>query len=348
MILEHSVITPDEQILVTGANGFLGARVIETILDSGFRNIRCFVRGSTSRLVFLRDYSPAKAEVINGDLSDMEDCRRAAHNVALLIHCAAGMRGSRADMFVDSVVSSRNLVAAIAEQQTIKRIVHISSVAVYETSGLKKGALVTEEMPLESHHVERNDPYCYAKVKQEQLFWKYAKEHNLPLVVLRPGVIFGPGGAAIPFRVGLEVNQVVVNLGDSNRIPLTYVDNCAEAIVLASTKPTINGEAFNIIDDNVPTSSHFVNLYKRANKNVRSVWIPYIFTQALSRILAWYSEFSDEQIPAVMTPHTVASIWKSINFDNKRAKAVLGWSPRVSMDDALSTHFEAIRNGGIR
>jgi nucleoside-diphosphate-sugar epimerase len=347
MNLEESIVTPQDLVLVTGSSGFLGVKIVEKLLHNGFRDLRCLVR-SQSRIPQLQsvlsNFDSVNAEIMKGNLNDPEYCRRAVEDAALVINCAAGMSGGLVSMYVDSVVSARNLLSVLRDDGKLRRIVHVSSFSVYETANLKRGELLTEETPVESHHTERNDAYSYTKVKQEQLFWKFATEHAIPLVVIRPGVIFGPGGAELSPRVGFMFNHVVFHLGDSNIIPLTYVDNCAEAIVLAATKPGIENEIFNIVDDELPTSSEFLRMYKAAKENVRSVTVPYFVTQLFSRILKWYARHSSEQIPAFLTPHRVASVWKHVSFDNAKSKRLLGWSPVVPTSDALNLHFQYVRS----
>ena len=85
-------------------------------------------------------------------------------------------------------------------------------------------------------------------------------------MIVRPGVVYGPGNKGITGRVGLGTFGLFLHLGGSNEIPLTYVDNCADAIVLAGIKGGVDGEVFNVVDDDLPTSRKFLRLYK---KNVR-------------------------------------------------------------------------------
>jgi nucleoside-diphosphate-sugar epimerase len=289
-------------------------------------------------------FPDAEVELFSGNLTNVQDCYRAAEDVALLIQCAAGLGGGLVNMFVDSVISSRNLLNAIVEHRKIKRIVQISSFAVYEAATLKRCMPLTEETLLESHHELRIDAYAYTKHKQELLFWKYSEDHELPLVVLRPGVVFGPYGPEISSRVGIDPFGLFLHIGGNNKIPLTYVDNCAEAIVLAATRPGIEGQIFNIHDDDLLTNRAFLKQYKRAKGNIQSIRIPYYMIQVLSRLAKWYSEYSRGQIPLVFTPYRTAAIWKGVRFDNAKAKQLLGWLPRVPMAQALKTHFSFIRS----
>ena len=90
----QSIISPADRILVTGSNGFIGAKVVERLLASGFANLRCFVRPSSQleRLKKILEQFPAgkNAEIVAGDLLSREDCRKAAEGVSVIYHLAGG------------------------------------------------------------------------------------------------------------------------------------------------------------------------------------------------------------------------------------------------------------------
>ena len=103
---------------------------------------------------------------------------------------------------------------------------------------------------------------------------EYGNKLNLPYVIVRPGHVYGPGNEAISARVGIGTFGTFLHLGGPNTIPFTYVDNCADAIVLAGLKPGVDGEVFNVVDDDLPSSRQFLGLYK---KNVSTLSSPCIF-----------------------------------------------------------------------
>src|SRR5688572_22643564 len=158
-----------DSILVTGASGFIGAKVVETLLEYGFVNLRCFVRPSSrlERLNKVLSRFPARREVefISGDLLSRDDCRKAAEGVSLIFHLAAGIEKSFAGAFMNSALATRNVMDAFLEYGQPKRFVNVSSFAVYSNLTLKRGALLDETCPLEDEPQERFDAYGFGKLQ---------------------------------------------------------------------------------------------------------------------------------------------------------------------------------------
>src|SRR5437016_5275029 len=273
------ISSPDDGILVTGSNGFIGAKVVEILLEYGFSKVRCFVRSSSqlNRLEkALNGFNGSKnVEFVTGDLLSREDCERAAEGVSIIYHLAAGMEKSFAGAFMNSALGTRNLMDAFIERSEPKRFVNISSFAVYSNVTLKRGALLDETCPLEDSPQERFDAYGFGKLKQEELVKEYGEKYKLPYVILRPGYVFGPGKQELSGRVGIGTFGFFIQVNGSNFLPLTFVDNCAEAIVLSGLKAGVGGEIFNVVDDNLPTGRQFLKAYKKKMKPFRSIRIPY-------------------------------------------------------------------------
>src|ERR1051326_3809414 len=138
------IIGPSDRILVTGSNGFIGAKVVEILLEYGFSNLRCFVRPSSKldRLRKVLDRFPAgkDAEIVAGDLLSAADCRKATNGVSVVFHLAAGIEKSFAGAFMNSALATRNLMDAFMECGRVKRFVNVSSFAVYSNFSLERGA----------------------------------------------------------------------------------------------------------------------------------------------------------------------------------------------------------------
>ena len=330
-----------DRLLITGSNGFIGAKVVEVLLEYGFRNLRCFVRPSSSlvrlREVLARFGATDAVELVAGDLLSHDDCKRAVEGVSVILHLAAGSEKAFAAAYMNSVLATRNLMQAFLDQNGHRRLVNVSSFAVYSNLNLKRGALLDENCPLEDSSQERYEPYAFGKLKQEQLVIDFGKNRGLPYVILRPGIVFGPGKTGLSGRVGIDTFGFFLHLGGSNILPLSYVDNCAEAIVLAGLKPGVDGEIFNVVDDNLLTSRQFLRAYKRAAGSFMSVPVHFYLARLLCALWERYSRWSQGQLPPVFNRRRCCAEWKGNRYSNDKLRQRLGWKPRVQMKEAMAS-----------
>lgn len=340
----------DGPILVTGGSGFVGIKLVECLLDRGFRNVRCFVRptSETAGLEALaRRYSgSARIEVFTGNLLVRADCVAAMKDVVVVYHLATGRDGrSYPDAFMNSVVTTRNLLEASLQHQSLRRFVSISSFAVYTNTNKPNGRLLDESCPVEQHPELRGDAYTFAKAKQDEIVIEYAQKFGIPYVIVRPGYVLGPDKAAISSRIGIDTFGVFLHLGGGNTIPFTYVDNCADAIALAGLKQGIEGEVFNVVDDDLPTSREFLRRYKSQVRKFRSFYVPHVVSFVFCYLWEQYAKWSEGQLPPTFNRRHWHAYWKKTRYSNKKLKARLGWCPKVSMAEGLKRCFTGYRNG---
>ena len=342
------LIAADERILITGATGFIGRRVVQALLDRGFRNLACFARPSRDRselkAVIERRPSGAEIEVQEGNLLFAEDCEQATRNTAVIYHLAAGTKAKGFDeAFQNSVTTTRTLLDAALRHGCLKRFVNVSSFAVYTNRNKPQPDLLDESCPIEEQPELRGEAYCFAKVKQEQLVSEYGQKHGIPFVLVRPGVVYGPGNTGITWRVGSGALGIFLHLGNSNVIPFTYVDNCADAIVLAGLQPGVEGQVFNVVDDDLPTSRQFLRLYKKNVRALTSIPLPRAVSHVLCLVWEKCSAWSGGKLPPVVNRRAWYAYWKGSTYTNAKLKKLLGWAPRVSTAEGLQRYFEACR-----
>jgi nucleoside-diphosphate-sugar epimerase len=345
---DSSMIDVDDPILVTGATGFIGTRLVNRLLEHGFRNVRCLARPASdlSRLhgVARRFADESRLTVIHGNLLSPEDCAVAARDVAVVYHLAAA-RNERSfpDAFLNSVVTTRNLLEACRDHAALSRFVNVSSFSVYTNTGNRQRRLLDESCPIEGNAAARGDAYCFAKVKQDELVVDYGRRFGIPYVIVRPGYVYGPGNDGIPGRVGLGTFGIFLHLGGPNTIPFTYVENCVDAILLAGLKRGVDSEVFNVVDDDPISSRRFLTLYKRYVRRFTSIYVPHVISYVLCFAWEKYSTWSDGQLPPAYNRRMWHAYWKKTHYTNRKLKTRLGWAQTWSTGEALRRSFEAAR-----
>lgn len=349
---DHFIIGQDDLILITGATGFIGKRVVNCLLDRGFRNLRCFSRPSSSigkvESAWREHPNGSRLQILRGNLLSTDDCAAAAKDAKVIIHLAAG-RGEKSypDAFMNSVVTTKNLLEAARRAGTLKRFVNVSSFTVYANENKPCGILLDESCPVEKRPAVRGEAYTFAKVKQEEIVMEYGKEFGLPYVIVRPGVVYGAGNEAITGRVGIGTFGVFLHLGGSNTIPFTYVDNCAEAIALAGLRPGVDAEVFNIVDDDLPSSRKFLRMYKKNAKRFKSVYVPHFISYFLCYLWERYVERSEGQMPPAFNRSRWNANWRKTRYTNEKLKTRLAWKQTVPTSEGLRLYFESCRNRGV-
>ena len=338
-----------DRILVTGSNGFIGSKVVEKLLEYGFTNLRCFIRPSShlARLQNVLDkFEAGRVKFVTGDLLSRDDCRKAAEGVSIIYHLAAGVEKSFAGAFMNSALTTRNLLDAFLRYGHPKRFVNVSSFAVYSTLSLKQGVILDETCPLEDAPQERFDAYGFGKLKQEELVKEYGRKYELPYVIVRPGYVFGPGKQELSGRVGIGTFGFFIQVNGSNCLPLTFVDNCAEAIVVAGLKANVDAEIFNVVDDELLTGRQFLKAYKGKVRSFRSIRIPYFAAYGLCSLWEKYAKWSKNQVPPAFNRRRCAAQWKGMHYSNRKLREQLDWKPRVPMKQAMKAFLAQFESNG--
>lgn len=341
---ELEIVRREVPILITGATGFMGPAVIESLLMHGFSNLRAFARPSsditTLKAVADLHQDKGRVDIIRGNLLSRQDCIAATQDVVIIFHLATGGDKSFPDAFMNSVVTTRNLLEAALCHKSLQRFVNVSSFAVYTNA---QRQVLDETSPVDKYPESKGDAYSFAKVKQDEIVSEYSKKYGIPYVIVRPGSVYGPGKAGMTGRVGIDSFGVFLHLGGANRIPFTYIDNCADAIVLSGVVRGVEGEVFNVVDDDLPSSRDFLRLYKRNVKSFQSIYVP----GPVSYLLCWlwekYSQWSEGQLPPAFNRRRWRSEWKKTRYSNEKLKSRLGWRPKVPMAEGLARYFAYCR-----
>ncbi len=346
--MNNWIIDRGALILITGAGGFIGKRLVASLLDLGCTRIRCLMRPASGTACLFTDLgldpSDKRIEIFRGNLLSVQDCVAMSEGVEVVYHLAAG-RGEKsfAAAYLNSVVTTRNLINALNKEENVKRFVNVSSFTVYTNCGKSPRNLLDESCPVEKEPHLRGSAYCFAKVKQDEMVIKSCTAYKIPYVIVRPGVVYGAGNEQIHGRIGLGTFGIFLHMGGSNRIPLTYVDNCADAIALSGLVKDVDNEVFNVVDDDLPTSRQFLRLYKKNVKRFHSLYIPHALSYLLCFLWEKYAEWSEGQLPNAFNRKVWHTTWKKTEYSNVRIKKLLGWKQRISTKEGLKRYFDSCR-----
>jgi glycosyltransferase involved in cell wall biosynthesis/nucleoside-diphosphate-sugar epimerase len=319
------------KLLVTGASGFLGRYVVDEALRRGHA-VRAMVRSAASAAKAGWG-DDGRVEVAVADLRSRRGLVEVVAGVDAVLHLAAAKAGDVYAQYGGTVVATENLLWAM-DQAAVRRIVHVSSFSVYDWMRMRGGSLVDESAPVEKDAFDR-DAYAHTKLVQERL----VRDHSgLAWTVLRPGMIVGPDNLWSA-RVGAQGKRLWVRMGARARLPITYVENVAEAIVLAAERESAAGQVLNVVDDETPTQRQYVKLLReRTTHRPRVVGLPWLGIRATAR-LAWLTNKlllgNRARLPGILVPCRVHARFKPLKYTNRKIKEVLGWTPRYSLVQAI-------------
>jgi nucleoside-diphosphate-sugar epimerase len=138
----------------------------------------------------------------------------------------------------------------------VRRLVAVSTFSVYDYLRQRQGSLLTEKARLE-RKPEARDEYARTKLIQEELIRDFEKEHGGQVTILRPGVIFGQDHTWTA-RLGADLGKRWIRIGANAALPLVYVENCAEAIVIACQTDGAIGQTINLVDNETPAQRRYM------------------------------------------------------------------------------------------
>jgi len=325
------------KVLVTGGGGFLGGAIVRQIVDRGDA-VRSFSRN------FYPELAQMGVEQIQGDMADKTAVEQACKGIELVFHVAAkpGVWGDYADYYPTNVLGTQRVIDA-CKKQGVLRLVYTSSPSVVFDGTDMEG--VDESAPYpEKFHA----PYPKTKAMAEQLVIK-AADKDLMTITLRPHLIWGPGDNHLVPRIIERARRLVRVGAGKNRVDTIYIDNAAQAHVLAADRlkenPELSGKVYFISqDDPVP-------LWDLVDDILKAAGLPPV-KRAIPRKMAWlvgallefvYKMFrirGEPQMTRFLADELATAHW----FDIRAAKKDLGYAPTVSIKEGLRRLEQWLQN----
>jgi nucleoside-diphosphate-sugar epimerase len=318
-------------VLVTGASGFLGSHLCASLA----------ARGESLRALYRRARPPAElaalaanteaVELMRGDLEEAGDAERAVRGVRALIHAAALASdwGEESAFRAANVSSTLNLLDA-AERAGCPTFIHISSAAV---QGFGPHEDTTEEGPYHPLHF----PYQTSKQEAERL----VLERNRPgfrTTAIRPCNVYGPGDRTstyVMFAAILDATFGWLGDGSAYTCPL-YIEDLCDGVLLALDAPESGGEAILLSDGVKMTWKRYVELmYKALGSEKRPTALPVRLARPAARFMSFLWRLRGSEHAPPLTPYRVEQASSHYHFSNRKARALLGFQPKVFCEEGL-------------
>lgn len=304
-------------VLVTGANGFVGAPLCARLAAQGLR-VRAAVRSTSN--------APAGAEVVqSGDLEAGTDWSAALKDVSEVVHLAARvhvMNEASADplgAFRRVNVDGTASLARQAARAGVRRFVYMSSIKVHGEHTSPGQAFRAGDLPAP------RDSYGVSKMEAEQALRQIASETGMELVIVRPPLVYGPGVRAnFAFLMRWLVRGVPLPLASitTNRRSLVALENLIDLVSTCLSHPLAAGETFLISDgEDLSTAELLIRLGRALGHPARLFPVPSGVLKLGATVLG--------------RPGVHQRLCGSLQVDIGHTRECLGWTPPVSVDAAL-------------
>ncbi len=322
--MDHSDI-----VLVTGATGLVGSHVAQRARGMGIRT-RALVRASADASLLDR----WGVETIIGDITDAASLAPAVRDATIIVHCAAkvGDWGPIDDYRAVNVKGLANLLASAEKAGTRKRLIHISSLGVYEA----RNHYGTDET--EPPCASGIDGYTATKVEAEQLILDHVARHRLPATILRPGFIYGPRDRTVLPRILERLQSGSFKFLGSGETLLnnTFVENLVDACFAAVARPESVGQIYNITDGRLVTKCEFIStIARQAGLEVPTKSVPLGVARVLANVLEALWRLTGRKQAPVLSRARIKFLGLNLDFCIGKARRELGYAPRVDFTDGM-------------
>lgn len=322
------------RIVITGAAGFVGGNLSRYLSYQG-HGVIPIVRSEDKA----RAFQGAAFDCRIGDVTDREFLNRAFKDTEVVIHLAALFNNPEAswdEYYRVNVEGTKNVLDAVRECG-VQRLIHCSTVGVASAGVLPPYSESTPYAP-------PDDKYERTKCESEKLVLEYHKKYQLPIVVIRPAQVYGPGDRSKAKFYRMVKKGVIVNPGATLK-HLIFIDDLCKAFEMAMLKDSAIGEIFIIAADTPTALKDYVGLVAHE----LGVPTPKILIPALPMTLLCAITENISNILRVKPPlfrRSMDFFTRSVHFDVSKAKRLLGFLAQTDLRSGIVRTVEWYKQNG--
>jgi len=319
--------------LVSGATGFLGSHLLGRLHENGFQ-VRALARQTSAVDGLVR----TGFDIRIGDVQDRRSLLEAMAGQRLVFHTAGKVSdwGKRREFWQANVEGTANVIAACREAG-VKRLIHVSSLSVL---GLpRSGKHVDENTPPDD---AASDYYTVSKIAGEKLVREAHGQGGLETVIIRSGVIWGPGEKSILSRLAELMRRRRFFLIDNgrNQIGLSHIENLSQGMILAALAPVAAGQVYHMTDGEALTAqAAFSALAAVVGVAPPRVSLPFPIAYALAAALEWTARLRQATTPPALTRYGVRMVASDSRYDISKAQNELGYKPGLTFSRGIAALF---------
>ncbi len=318
---------PSETILVTGGTGFIGGRLVKRLVQENHR-VRAVCLPDDPNT---NDVAGCGADVVEGDITDIDSVRRAARSVDRIFHCAGVVTDWAAwERFEQVHVGGmRNLLQAAVEEH-VQRFVWISTNDVF---GPREGRILTEDDEL----WRWGEPYPDTKIAAERLAWRAFAQRRLPVSTVYPCWVYGPGDTTfVPLLAEAIRDNEMLFWRRGSLVWPAYVDNVVDLLLRIGWDDRAIGEGYLVHDAQCVTLQDFCGqIAQHLGVPAPRLHIPYGAAEGVATVLEALYRLLRIRTRPLLTTYTVTNLGSRLRFSIDKARRELGWTPPVSFTEGF-------------
>jgi nucleoside-diphosphate-sugar epimerase len=311
--------------VVTGATGFLGSALV-TELVKRRQSVRILARDEKKARQLFGD----AVTIIPGEITEAVQVQRAVDGATTIYHLAGRLYHPNipAELYGQiHVEGTRTLLKACQGQTLLRRIVYVSTTGVHGVTG---EAPATEDAPFAP-----TNAYEATKLEGERLAFKAYQEQGLPVTVVRPGLVYGPGDLhLLGFFVSIKKGLFHVIDGGKAFLHPVYIDDMVAALLLCAEHPQALGRSYNVAGEHPVTVRELARAIAHAlNRRLPAGSIPLWLANLASDIFSIVPGMQGERAP--LTRSRVTFLTHSRIYDISRARSELDFIPKVGLEEGM-------------